>query len=283
MPMHLRWELYPIAHDRQYKYGGSYLEEPEWWTKPHHKFTLRSLALKLRDYLVFPGYFRRDKVYWFGLCMWHFGFYFIIIFHMLCFFGALFKVTTGLNISVGSLAESGKILYYLTLVFGIGSFILGTAGSLVMLIKRLVRQDLRAYSAAANYFNYVFFLIVFLSGLVNWVFFDPTFSTYRELWRSLITFRYLTVEPAVFIHVVLFSLFLIYLPFTRSTHYITKFFSYFGILWDDTPNLLGKRYQKKLNQLLNKKVNWSAEHIQSGNKWSTVVNNPPVKEPKNEP
>ena len=35
MPMHLRWELYPVAHEGggRAKYGGSYLEESDWWTK----------------------------------------------------------------------------------------------------------------------------------------------------------------------------------------------------------------------------------------------------------
>ena len=28
MPLHLRWELYPVAHEKGYKYGGSYFEEP---------------------------------------------------------------------------------------------------------------------------------------------------------------------------------------------------------------------------------------------------------------
>jgi len=39
------------------------------------------------------------------------------------------------------------------------------------------------------------------------------------------------------LHIVLFDLFLIYLPFTRSTHYITRILAYFFIRWDDEPNL----------------------------------------------
>ena len=35
MPMHLRWELYPVAHEGggRAAYGGSYLEESDWWKK----------------------------------------------------------------------------------------------------------------------------------------------------------------------------------------------------------------------------------------------------------
>ena len=33
--MHVRWELYPVPHEAQKAhYGGSYLEESEWWKKP---------------------------------------------------------------------------------------------------------------------------------------------------------------------------------------------------------------------------------------------------------
>ena len=35
MPMHVRWELYPVAHEKgRAHYGGSYFEEVDWWTKP---------------------------------------------------------------------------------------------------------------------------------------------------------------------------------------------------------------------------------------------------------
>ena len=35
MPMHLRWELYPVPHEAsRAAHGGSYLEEVDWWLKP---------------------------------------------------------------------------------------------------------------------------------------------------------------------------------------------------------------------------------------------------------
>jgi len=35
MPAHLRWELYPVAHEMgRASYGGSYFEEVDWWTRP---------------------------------------------------------------------------------------------------------------------------------------------------------------------------------------------------------------------------------------------------------
>ena len=38
LPVHLRWELAPVPHEKgKSHYGGSYLEEFEWWTKPREK------------------------------------------------------------------------------------------------------------------------------------------------------------------------------------------------------------------------------------------------------
>ena len=63
MPMHLRWELYPVPHEKGYKHGGSYLEELEWWTKPQDRNTLRSTLYMLKQYFLFTGYFFRNRRY----------------------------------------------------------------------------------------------------------------------------------------------------------------------------------------------------------------------------
>jgi len=82
---------------------------------------------------------------------------------------------------------------------------------------------------------------------------------------------YADVEPVTFTHIMLFSLFLIYLPFTRSTHYITKIFAFFSVRWDDAPNLKGSKIEARVKKALNYPVSWSAPHIQSGKKWSEVA------------
>lgn len=271
MPLHLRWELYPVAHEKGRESGGSYLEELEWWTKPQKKSAIRSIIYMLKKYFLFDGYYQRKRRYWFVLYPWHVGFYFIVLFHVLSFFGALAMLTTGLTVSPESVNNLGVALYYLTLVVAVSSFVTGSVGSIGLLIERLAIKELRAYASPANYFNYVFFLAVFLSGLFSWYFFAPTLSTYREFWKSLITFQYMAVEPATYVHIMLFSLFLIYLPFTRSTHYITTFFSFFNVFWDDKPNLRGSNIEKKVIKLLNQPVSWSAPHIQHGKRWSEIT------------
>jgi len=271
MPLHLRWELYPVPHEKGYEHGGSYLEESEWWTKPQEKNTLRGVFLLLKQYFLFNGYFHKKRSYWVSLYPWHIGFYLIVLFHILTFFGALIMVTTSITISSAAASSLGIGLYYLTLVVAVSSFILGSLGSIGMLIERLVNKELKEYASPKNFFNYVFFLIVFLSGLVSWYFFDPTLSAYREFWAGLITLQYTHVEAATYTHIMLFSLFLIYLPFTRSTHYITILFGFFSVYWGDKPNLRGSDIERGVQEMLDKPVHWSAPHIQPIQKWSDIA------------
>ena len=271
MPLHLRWELYPVPHEKNSQYGGSYMEEPEWWTKPRSRKRRRNLVDMLKRYFLFNEYFRKTLGYWFGLYPWHIGFYLIVCFHALAFLGALIIFTTGISIASASPNVIGVILYYLTIVVAGVSFILGTIGSIGLLIKRLIDRALRSYASPVNYFNYLFFLVVFVSGLVSWLFFDLSLSVYRTFWVGLITFEHAEVEAATYAHIILFSLFLIYLPFTRSTHYITKILAFFSIRWDDKPNLKGSKVEGEVKKLLNQPVSWSAAHIQTGSTWGEIA------------
>jgi nitrate reductase gamma subunit len=274
MPLHLRWELYPLPHEKGSRYGGSYMEEMDWWTKPRSRNTFKNVLDMLKRYLFFGEYYRKVKGYWAGLYPWHIGFYLIVLFDGLTMLGGILLVTTSMTISEAT-GGGGVVLYYLTLVVGVASFITGIIGSILLLIKRLVDSDLRDYASPINYFNYVFFLAVFVSGLISWAFFDITLSAYREFWAGIFSFKYAAVDPATYAHIMLFSLFLIYLPFTRSTHYITKILAFFSIRWDDKPNLRGSKIEKKVIKLLNQPVTWSATHIQSGKTWSEIAQGMP--------
>ena len=50
MPVHLRWELAPVPHEKgKGHYGGSYLEEPEWWSKPREKDHIAEITYMVKD------------------------------------------------------------------------------------------------------------------------------------------------------------------------------------------------------------------------------------------
>ena len=270
LPRHLRWELYPVMHEERYRYGGSYFEDMDWMTRDRRKGWLRSIVFLLKEYFTLGEYLRRHKSYWIALYPWHTGFILIISFHILTFFAALAMVF-GLPVSSGSPVLAGKIFYYVVLLVGVVSFISGLIGSIGVMIKRLVDYDLRAYATPQNYFTYLFCLVVFLSGLYAWAFVDSTFSEYRQFWVGLITWKPVSVAPAAALHIFLFDLFLIYLPFTRSMHYITRLFAFFLIRWDDEPNLRGSELEKTLVKLFGQKVTWAAPHIKGGKTWGEQV------------
>jgi nitrate reductase gamma subunit len=270
MPLHLRWDLYPVTHKNRRNHGGSADDDLEWRKKPRRKNLIRSIMFILKDNFYLGEYFHRNKGYWVVLFPWHVGFLLIISLHILCFFAAV-TMLLGLRVSAESANIFGKVIYYSILITGVGSFVTGSFGSVGMFVKRMADRDLRAYASPINYFNYLFLLAVFVSGLSAWYLGDATFTEYREFWKGLITFDFKNVELLSALHILLFSLLLIYLPFTRSMHYITRFFAFLWVNWDDKPNLKGSEIEKKVQRCLNQPVSWSAPHIRSGQKWADLA------------
>ncbi len=267
LPIHLRWDLYPVIHETRYRYGGSHLENIDSFDKPRSKAVLRGILYLAKEYLTLGEYFSRQKLYWLALYPWHVGFMLIITFHILAFFGAVLLVA-GIAVEAG--ASAGGVFYYVMLACGVVSFVAGLFGSAGMLVKRLADPNLRDYATRKNYFTYAFCFVVFASGLYGWYFVDPAFSEYREFWKGLITLRPIGVAPGAAAHIILFDLFLIYLPFTRSMHYITRIFAFFFIRWDDRPNVRGGAIEKELQAQFGQQITWSAPHVRKGT-WGDQV------------
>ncbi len=271
-PLHLRWDLYPVLHEENWRYGGSYYERAEWWTQARPKNKMRGFFHLLAHNFYLGDYFRSNRRYWLALYPWHLGFILIIAFHIFCFCAAVAML---LGLWIGPDASGpGYAAYCVILITGVASFVLGAAGSIGLLIKRLTDKALRQYAAPLNYVNYIFFLAVFLSGLYAWLFSDPIFSEYREFWKALVSLHAPHVDAASGVHILLFSLFLIYLPYTRSMHYISRFLAYFKVRWDDEPNVPGSRIEQQIGELLKGRLSWSAAHIRAGRSWAELAASP---------
>jgi nitrate reductase gamma subunit len=259
-----------VIHEENYRYGGSYYEKQEWWTKPRPRHAGRSLWHALKDNFYMGEYYERNRLYWLFLFPWHVGFILIITFHILCFFAAV-AMYGGLDIGAISAHAAGRIFYYVLLFTGGIAFITGVFGSLGMFIIRLGDRSLRTYAMPMNFSNYIFFFIVYGSGLFSWLALDPTLDEYRTYWLGLITLTPPKLHPLTLIHIILFDIFLIYLPFTRSTHYITRILAYWFIRWDDEPNLPGSDLEKRIAVLLERKVSWEGKHIPAGKTWAEAA------------
>ncbi|RPJ10558.1 MAG: hypothetical protein EHM36_03190 [Deltaproteobacteria bacterium] len=270
LPMHLRSEVYPEIPGTQGSKNRSPFEDLDWWTKPRRKNWIGRFWFLFSDYFLLGEYFRKDRGYWLFLYPWHIGFITIILFHILSFFGAV-SLWLGIPVIPESPWLLGKTLFYLSLIVGVISFSAGLLGSIGVLIKRLTVSDLRDYTTPQNYLTYIFLLAVFFTGLYAWLSADPLFAEYRGFWKGLITFRLIDVEPASAIHIGLFALLLIYLPFTRSLHYITRLFGFLRIRWDDEPNVKGSLLEEKIKGMLDQKVTWKGPHIRAGSTWTDLA------------
>lgn len=239
-PVHLRWELYPFS---------------------------KNILSFLKEYILFESYYKWKKSYWLALYISHIGFVLLIFFQMFGFIGSLAEIS-GIDISSTSDNFPGISIYYAAIISGAICFIAGIVGSIGLFTKRLTDSNLRAYASPEMYFGYIFNLILSLVGLYVWCYVDPSFQKYREFWKGMITFKPVTVEPSLALLIIILSLHLIYLPFTRAFHYISRIFAYFLIRWDDKPNIRGSKLEHTLQALLNQNISWAAPHIKAGKKWN---------------
>ncbi|MBA7572472.1 hypothetical protein ES708_14252 [subsurface metagenome] len=213
-PIHLRWELYPVPHEVGHKSGGSYLEEPDWWTKPRQKSFFGEIKYMIREGLLFEKCYRNNRGLWYFTYPFHMGLFLLIVWLVLLFIGAL-TMLAGVSVAE-PVSTWAIIIYYLTLGVGIAGLALSTFGCVGLLIRRSINEDLRLYTAPREYFHLSFILVILLGGLTSWIFFDPAFITAREFMKSLITFNTtVSINPAMTGSIILFALFLIYMPFTN--------------------------------------------------------------------
>lgn len=275
MPLHLRWELYPVAHVTGCPHGGSYYEDLDWWTKPRRRSLFGELKFMGSELFLFKLYYRQKRNYWYAVYPFHIGVFLLVGWLVLLLAGALTSLA-GIAVSATSANAWGSIVYYLTLVVGVAGFVIASIGCTGLLVKRSIDEDLRLYTAPIDYFNLSFILVILLSGLCAWWFFDTAFATAREFMKSLFAFTPMAdMNPLTYINILLICLFLIYMPFTSMMHYLAKYFTYHKVRWDDEPNLTGSSIEKKVKEALNQPVSWSAPHIQSGKRWCEVVKAPP--------
>jgi nitrate reductase gamma subunit len=271
MPIHLRWELYPLAGEKSRPWGGSYLESPDWYKKPreHHSFA-GEMAFLGKEVFFFREYFRRNRSLWYIVYPFHMGIILLVTFFVLVVVGALTTIG-GVEVSAASSNAWGLLLYYVTLIVGIPALVLGTISCLALLIRKFADPTMSPYTRRAEYFNIVFVLAMFLTGLLAWAVADRGFEIAREYMKSLLTFGSTESLPSLSAaHAMLLTLLLAYLPFTNMMHFFAKFFTYHKVRWDDRPNLRGSALERELKQLLEQRINWAAPHMQNLRRWVDV-------------
>jgi nitrate reductase gamma subunit len=261
MPAHLRWELYPIPkgpRERQ-RYGGSYFEESDWWTKPRASSHKSEAVFVLKEVFLLRGVWQNFRGLWLWSWLLHWGLY-------------LYLLATLLAV-VELLLPGGAHMLHAAVIYGYRlACPLGLTGAVGLLVMRSLHPRLRAFTARIGIFDLLLLGSIFATGMLL-----PTAgqagldSVVRDLAR-------VPASPgahpvAWYLHAGLVAFFLAYFPFTHMTHAYMKYFTWHQVRWDDSPVARDPRAAKALAVNLQRKASWAAPHITAGGTatWSEVV------------
>jgi nitrate reductase gamma subunit len=272
MPVHLRWELYPLVGEKNRPLGGSYLEDSEWWSNPREEHSFfGEMKFMGEEVLTFKEYYRLNRPYWYYVFPFHIGALTFMAFIAVLLVGALTKIG-GIEVSGISPALWGRFLYYVTPVVGGIALVFGTLGSVALLIRRTFDEDLRPYTRKIEFFNLILILALFLTGLLSWALYDHMFAFDRQYLVSLLTFGGVPgISTLTVANILIVLVTAGYLPYTNMMHFFAKWFTYHKIRWDDAPNLRGGSLESRLGPLHDLPLNWAAPHIQDLGRWSDIA------------
>jgi nitrate reductase gamma subunit len=279
-PIHLRWELYPVAHEKgRAEYGGSIFEELDWWTKPKEADHLNEAKEMIGEIIFLKGVFHNNRGLWLFSFPFHFGLYLIIAWLGLMLIAAILTAT---GVTWGPGLQRG--LDVLLAVVGYGGLALTFIGSLGLLLRRLGNSGLRRYSAPIEFLNLVFFMIVTGAAIVVQTTNDPWFRGLVDYFTALVSFRPATpLTAGVELHVTLGALLMAYIPITRMGHFVAKYFLYHDVRWSDEANRRGGAIEGQVQEAFGYRMQWDAPHIQTGKSWGEVGTSPPADQPIEEP
>lgn len=274
MPRHIRWDLYPIAHEGS---AGSSFQRSEFWTRPRPFSQACELAEMAEEILLLKRTFLYNRKIWLFSYPMHAGLYLIVAWLGLVTLGAILELTTGLTISAASTLFWAQALNAATVLAGAGGLLLGLYGCLGLLWMRLTDETLQDFSSPVTFLNLYLLIALFAGGLAAWLVNDPSFVLARGYAVSLFTLQPITLPPLMTLEAFLFAVFLIYLPFSRMLHPAAKYFFYHNIMWDDEPLVVGGSLDKAIGGYLNYKTNWGAPHLKAGSSWLEQATTNPTK------
>ena len=283
LPVHVRWEIYPVRHETAERsaYGGSYMEEPDWWQKPYQTSAVNEFKYMAPEILLLRGLWKENKRLWRVSFPFHLGLYLMLATFVLLLLNAVLTLWNPAAFAEGSALRVG--LGGLMVACGWIGLAAGVTGSLGLLYRRLSDYNLNLYATPADYFNIIFILTFFVSGFLTTAFSDPFFDGARLYVLGLLSGG--SVVPAYApgqgffgaATIVLGSLLAAYVPLTHMSHMFMKYFLYHKVKWDDVPSRSGSAVESAVSKNLGYKPTWSARHVEAdGQKsWRDIASSTP--------
>ncbi len=271
-PIHLRWELYPVAHEPgRADYGGSYLEDVDWWKKPRHSSLFGELKVMVPEILFLKAVWEFNRPLWYLTYPFHLGLYVIASFIGLVLVSA-----------VGQIAGTPLPLGPVLAVLGPVGFALSLLGALGLFWRRMTSDEMRNYSSLGHFFNLGWFIVAMAVALGTWWTVDPSFAATTAFAANLMRFRFEPVAaPLLAVELILAFALLAYIPLTHMAHFFMKYFMYHDIRWGDAPNVNDPARTAQIAAVLQYPVSWSAPHIAGHGKttWAEVATFNPAAAP----
>lgn len=257
MPIHLRWDIQPVPHDPAHRTGGSSLQEERWWANPGKPDNVNELKELFLEMLFIKRAFKQNKGFWLATYLFHGGTYLMLLWAALVALWA---------------AVAPPVVPQLAEAVGWLGIICMTVGSISLLGIRAGGSS-RNYTTPAEFVNLIFVISIPLTGIYAWSA-DPGFGAAERFVSSLASpATPVSLSSAVVLNLVLIGVFLAYLPFTKMTHFVGKYFTYHRVIWEDAP--LSERDAAEVQKYLGAPLAWSAPHIFKGKSWVDNVTEVP--------
>lgn len=250
LPVHLRWELYPIPHEepRRAHYGGSYFEDQHWADRPQQRHLFGEWLAMAEEILFIKSLRESNPRLWLDSFLFHFGIY--------CVFAAVaISAAAGLSGLATTLSVAATVI-------GCAGAILIITGAFLLLIRRLTEPDLRNSTRPGDLFNLLFFLATFLLLMVGYLLRPVGSASLAELAQGTLRFdRDLQLGGTFAAGLILASALAAYIPFTHMAHFVAKYFTWHTVRWDDRRSESGSAIEKDISASLAAVPTWSAPHM----------------------
>ncbi len=277
LPIHLRWELYPVPHEapERVRHGGSYFEETDWWTKPWSRHRIGELRAMIPEMVFMKGLWEANRPLWKRSFPFHFALYLLAgTLGLVVLSGVLRRFAPSLAI------DSLRWLYKST---GYAGLLLGLVGSAALLHRRLTDPELRNYTHPIDALNLGAFFATFMFLLAGLLFRSADVPDAAGTIRAIAMLDTRQPMPlGLLIGLTLAALVAAYIPFTHMIHFVAKYFMYHAIRWDDRPTRRGGLIERQMAEYLSYRPTWAASHVGAdGTKsWAAVATANPATETK---
>ncbi len=271
-PMHIRWELYPIPHEgpKRYAYGGSYMEDTNWWQKPRHVDHWMDIKEMVIEILCLHSTYENNPKLWIRTYPFHVGLYLLMGGTMLLVFAVILQLF-GVSPHNGFLVFVGNVINAISVC---GAFCIA-GGGIALILRRINDKGLNRYTTPEQYFNLGAFVLFALFTLGAWAFNPSYYEIASKFIYNLFTASFKPLGSTWFVLSMLCGfVVLIWIPVTNMRHLLIKYFMYHDIRWGDTSTVYSEKNRETIGEVLRYNVDWSADHINDGGKphnWADVA------------